>query len=335
MIPQEKLTAVTSAVREVFATDAIEDTQVLHKGQSGALVFRIILHGAPYLLRIVTRTEDPTLGDHFTCMKTAAEAGLAPRVLYTSTEDRIAITDFVKAVPFTMTEARARMPATLRAVHALPPFPRRVDFLNTSCTFLLNRDVANKGLISRIAAMNIFPKAELDELLARYEQILAAYTRRDSDQVSSHNDLFKPDNILFDGSRVWLVDWEAAFLNDRYAELAVVANMLVNSDEDEKNFLQDYLAAPAQEMQLARFYLMRQLAHIFYALAFTFVGSLGQPIDWSTPLPDFEELRHAVWSGAFNMEDRPSKITYGRVHLEKIKSLQLTRFDEALKIVAG
>ena len=33
--------------------------------------------------------------------------------------------------------------------------------------------------------------------------------------VSSHVDL-KPDNMLFDGERVWLVDWQAGFANDRY-----------------------------------------------------------------------------------------------------------------------
>ena len=42
-----------------------------------------------------------------------------------------------------------------------------------------------------------------------------------------HNDPFKPDNMLFEGNRLWLVDWEAAFQNDRYADLAVVANMIV------------------------------------------------------------------------------------------------------------
>jgi thiamine kinase-like enzyme len=30
--------------------------------------------------------------------------------------------------------------------------------------------------------------------------------------------------INFDGERAWLVDWEAAFLNDRYFDLDVVAN---------------------------------------------------------------------------------------------------------------
>ena len=86
--------------------------------------------------------------------------------------------------------------------------------------------------------------------------------------VSSHNDLFKPDNILFDGSRVWLVDWEAAFLNDRYADLAVVANLVATNETEERIYLQEYFGQPADAYQLARLFLMKQITHMFYAMAF-------------------------------------------------------------------
>ena len=55
---------------------------------------------------MITRTDantDPTR--QFTCMRIAAEAGLAPRVLYTSIEDRISITDFLEARPLPAPEA--------------------------------------------------------------------------------------------------------------------------------------------------------------------------------------------------------------------------------------
>ena len=202
------------------------------KDQASSLVFRIVVRGSPFLLKIIMRTDDPAR--HYTCMKAAAEAGLAPRVWYTSIEDRISITDFVEAVPFPVTDALVRMPATLRTLHALPPFPGVPNHINTSCMFLINKGPALDGFIRRFQAANILPKGESEELFARYAQMAAVYPRHDADMVSSHNDLFKPDNILFDGHRVWLVDWEAAFLNDRYADLAVVANLVVTNDAEEK-----------------------------------------------------------------------------------------------------
>ena len=115
--------------------------------------------------------------------------------------------------------------------------------------------------------------------------------------VSCHNDFFKPDNILFDGDRVWLVDWEAAFRNDRYAELAVVANLLVSSDEEERTYLQSYFGQPADEYQRARFFLMQQVAHIFYGLVFLLQGSPGVPVDLSAQAPSIRRLPAAILGG--------------------------------------
>jgi hypothetical protein len=98
--------------------------------------------------------------------------------------------------------------------------------------------------------------------------------------VSSHNDL-KPENILFDGERVWLADWEAALLNDRYFDRAIVANFLVKDDAEEKDYLQRYFGQPPDEYQVSRFFLMRPVMHMFSAAMFLFLGSSGKPVDQS------------------------------------------------------
>src|SRR5215470_18590356 len=99
MIPEEKSAAVAQAMRKTFGTTAIEDICRMTKGLSSDLVFRIVVKGSPFLLRIMTRMDernDPVRV--FTCMNAAAEAGLAPRILYSNTEDGIAIIDFIEAV---------------------------------------------------------------------------------------------------------------------------------------------------------------------------------------------------------------------------------------------
>jgi thiamine kinase-like enzyme len=48
--------------------------------------------------------------------------------------------------------------------------------------------------------------------------------------------------LLFDGQRVWLVDWQAAFVNDRYFDLAVAANFVVTNDADERTTSSSILA---------------------------------------------------------------------------------------------
>ena len=333
MIPQEKSAAVTRGLREAFGLTAFEDIRKLTRGHTSSLVFRIVVRGSPFLLKIIMRTDDPTR--HFTCMKAAAEAGLAPHVWYTSIEDRIAITDFVEAAPFPVTDALVRIPAALRTLHALPPFPGVLNHLNTSCMFLINKGTAVDGFIQRFQAANILPEGESEELLARYAQLAAVYPRHDQDMVSSHNDLFKPDNILFDGHRVWLVDWKAAFLNNRYADLAVVANLVVTNDAEERAYLQEYFGQPPDQYQLARFFLMQQVAHIFYAMVFLLLGSSGRQLNLSENAPDFRDFHRRIWAGEVNLADNQMKTVYGWVHREQLlQNMRQARFYEAVRIVS-
>jgi thiamine kinase-like enzyme len=193
----------------------------------------------------------------------------------------------VDARPFAASEALVRLPGLLRTLHKLPPFGRAP--FNTSCTFLINQGPALSGFLQKFRAANILPERESEEFFARYAELAAVYPRDDMEMMSSHNDVFRPDNILFDGQRVWLVDWEAAFLNDRYADLAGMANQVVNHDEAEMIYLQEYFGAAPDRYQLARFHLMQQIAHLFHTMAFLFQGSLGEPIDWSGTLPEFRD----------------------------------------------
>ena len=332
MIPQEKLAAVGRALNEAFGVRAFDEIRDLTERPGSNRAYRIVVRDSIYLLRINTRAGDTQR--HFSCMQAASEAGLAPRVRYASAEDRISITDFVEAVPFPAVDALRRVPAALRTLHALPPFPAAP--FNTTCTFLLSEGPVRDGFLQKFRAANILPVSELEELFAQYARVAATLSSLDPDLAPSHNDLFKPDNMLFDGTRLWLVDWEAAFQNDRYADLAVVANMLVANEADEQIYLQEYFGAPPTPFQSARFHLMRQLAHIFYSLAFLSLGPAQKPVDWSEPVPEYGGFQRRFWTREAGLADSDSKILYGKVHWEQLKdNVRQPRFDDSLQILAN
>jgi aminoglycoside phosphotransferase (APT) family kinase protein len=324
VIPQEKSAAVFRGLREAFGATAIEDTRRITKGLSSDLVFRIVVQGSPYLLRIMTRIDermDP--GRIFACMSAAAEAGVTPRVRYSNADDGISITDFVEAVPFPAAQALVQLPGTLRRLHALPPFPKAFNYVT-----------AHNAFIWRFRKAGLLPEGEIEEVFARYERVCAAYPRLDSDMVSCHMDL-KPENILFDGQRVWLVDWQAAFVNDRYFDLAVAANFVVTSDADEWTYLERYFGQRPDGYQRARFFLMGQMIHMFYAAVFLLLGSAGKPIGQSENLPSFRDFHRRIWAGEVNLADNDMKIAYGSVHWGRLlENVRRPRFDEALGIVS-
>ncbi len=325
MIPQAKHIAVKNALQAAFGVSEYEDVRILTAGLSSALVFRIVVKGNPYLLRIITRTDD--MGDptrQFACMKMAAEAGLAPRIWYTSIEDRISITDFVEARPFRMGEAKAELAELLRKLHSLPPFPKVMTF----------QDTADR-LLRKFQEAKILPERMTEELFKQYSRVAAVYPRNDQDLVSCHNDL-KPENILFDGDRAWLVDWEAAFLNDRYADLAIVANFLVKDDEDEADYLRSYFGETADEYKHARLFLARQVVHMSYFTVFMLFGAKGKPIDVNMkPALNFRDFHDRIWAGEISLASDETRIQYALAHMEQmLRNIDSKRFDDALNIVS-
>jgi aminoglycoside phosphotransferase (APT) family kinase protein len=323
MIPEAKKPAVERALRTAFGATEFEDIRQLTEGLSTALIFRIVVQGRPYLLRIIMRSDamgDPTR--LFRYMKAGEDAGLAPKVRYTSVEDRVSITDFVNAKPFPKAEALARMPATIRALHGLSPFPRVVNYLESM-----------DGFISRFQAAKSLPESETADAFELYARARDAYPRVEADMVSSHNDL-KPENVLFDGERVWLVDWEAGFLNDRYLDLAVAGNFVVTNEAEEKLFLHGYFGAEPSDYQLARFYLMRQILHMSYAAVFLAFGAAGKPVDASARVREYRDFHDRVWSGEIRLAGSEAKIEYARVHLKQaLAEMHAPRFAEAIRAV--
>lgn len=332
MIPQENTEATTRALTTAFAVDRYDDIRDLTERPGSNRAFRIVVKDRPYFLRINTRPGDVTR--QFECMQAAAGAGLAPRVYYANVDDRLTITEFIESVPLPSGDALRLVPEALRRLHALPAFT--VAPYNTTCTFLLTKTSMLDAFLQRFRTSNVLSEEDTSELLSRYAQVVDTYSTLESDPVSSHNDLFKPDNMLFDGSRLWFVDWEASFLNDRYADLAVVANMLASDEAAEKLFLQEYFGAPPAPYQSARLYLMQQLAHMFYAIAFLRTAGPTTSIDWNEPLPSYDEYQRRFWSGDIKLNDDGSRLDFGRIHWKRLLLLwSKPNFEEALRTVAA
>ena len=326
MIPESKTAAVSRALQTALGSSEYESISELTAGLSSALIYKIVVGGKPYLLRVIMRNDamaDPT--HYYGCMKVAADAGLAPRIWYASSEDRISITDFVEAKPFPLAEARVLMPDVLKRLHALPRFPSRINYL----------DFVDRN-IRKLQASKTLPDSLTEEVFLQYERIHAIYPRNDQDLVSCHNDL-KPDNVLFDGSRVWLVDWEAAFPNDRYTELSVVANFILRSDQDEEDYLKRYFGEDLTEYHRARFFLMRQVMHMIYLSFFmSLCAADGKPVDLNVPKPEFREFHDRLWKGELHLLDKNVQLQYALVHLDQVKyNLRLKRFEESLQTVSN
>lgn len=320
MIPTEKLPAVTKAIQYAFGVNSFDSIEQLTKGLSGSLVCKMLIGGKPYLLRLVVKTETRENPAHyFTCMQMAAEAGIAPRIHYMNVEDRISITDFIEARPYPAVKAREQMPVLLRQLHALPKFAASINYVDVADSF-----------VKRFRSSGLVTGNELDDVYEQYDRISAAYPRHhEENQVSCHNDV-KKDNIIFDGVRPWLVDWEAAFLNDRFVDLAALANFVVKNEADETKFLQTYFQDSLTGYDAACFYLMGMVVHLF---CFTICAGAGT-IEPAADLPSFNSFHDRLWAGEVNLGNEQEKSAYGLVHIEEFRrKMKHDRLKEALELV--
>ena len=82
--------------------------------------------------------------------------------------------------------------------------------------------------LSRLPKRSAIVAFSVEEVYAVAEalrRLSAAYPWNEGGPVASHNDP-NPRNIIFDGARLWLVDWETSFRNDPMVDLAIVTGEL-------------------------------------------------------------------------------------------------------------
>jgi len=187
-------------------------------------------------------------GDEAAATQNAALLGIGPQVLTVLPEHGSLVTRFLPAKPLAPEAVRGRkldaVVAALKTLHDGPPLEASFEYCGVLEAY---RATARKHKVP------IHPHEELArEVAAQTHEVLAG---PEHEPVACHNDLLAA-NILDDGSRLWIVDWEYAGMNDRYFDLA---NLAVNngfSDDDESTLLVAYFGW-TDNKQLARLRLMR------------------------------------------------------------------------------
>lgn len=309
-LPAHLQPVVERALQAAFGTPAYDAVTPLPAVR--AFVCRIVAGGRAYLLRVSANTlVDPTF--ELAATRTAAAAGLAPHVWHADPAERVVITDFIDRTAFPADFALRLAPVIAR-IHALPAWPKAIHHLDMIDSFLV-RLRPTGGL------------AGLDDVVEAYAALAARYPH-DTDRVACHNDLKAP-NLLFEGARVWVIDWEAAFVNDRYADLANAATFFVpEEDAAEAAFLAAYFGTPATAAQRARFVAARFANHVAYVALLSLLapgaGVAHEP-------PDYRAFHDGIIDGTVDLSRPDAKSEYTAVHLAAARrAIASPRFAAAL-----
>ena len=183
--------------------------------------------------------------------RAAAAAGVGPPVLAFEPGLGCLVTEFVEGRPVEPPELRARIPelaAALRTIHAGGELPASFDAF------------AVVEQYRRIAeARGAAPPPRFGQLADGARAIRAALTGPEHAPVPCHNDLLSA-NLLDDGRRLRILDWEYAGMGDRHFDLGNVAANNGFTDADDVALLDAYWEGGCTARRLAALRLMRVMS---------------------------------------------------------------------------
>ncbi len=325
LIPKARRAEVRAALVKTFQSAAIDQIEILSGGLSGSAVLKIVVEDQPYVLKMHSSSEHEHSSSEG--LISASEAGIAPRVYYWDPSSGIIITRFIESQPirkaFPPEKLVSELAKTIRCVHALDCQIQGQD-LRQMLDGTVNNFLHTKALTGPVT----------EECLTYYATIRQKYPWDDADKVFSQNEI-NPSNLLCDGNRLWLVDWDVAFLNDRYVDLATAANFFVQTEEQELEFMRVYFNGVVDEYKRARFYIMRQISRIVYSLKLVEVAARSKPegqcIDQKMEGYTMKAFGKLMATGKISMTTHEGQLMFAKAQMnEAIRNMRSPRFVDSL-----
>lgn len=287
---------------------AVERVEPMSGGLSGAGVYAVTAARGAFVLRVQGPGVDAAaFARQVRLLRRVADAGIAPAVVHVDEASRAVLSALVTGRPLGTAlgdpaqrpRALASVVDGLRVLHALDP-----------------ADVAPgdplgfvRGAWQEARARPGFPGwAVLEPILEGGAAALAGDPRR----VVSHNDV-NPGNILWDGARAWLVDWDVCGLNHPHYDLAVFAMFLRLDEVSALGLAERHDGAALDDQARATFTALRRLGAALCGLAvLRTVGDLTvRPAPARADAPSLGDCYMAMRTGQFDLRSPSDRASFG------------------------
>lgn len=278
-------------------------------GLSGAGVYAVTTSRGAYVLRVQSRqVDEQSFTQHVCILRRAADAGIAPRVVYVDDAARAVVSERVlgTSIAVALADPVQRGPVFASIVDRL----RTLHALDRSTLFERDPITYARAAFEACCGRPGFPPWAVS--LEPTFHSIAATLAEDSHRVVSQNDV-NPVNVLWDGVRTWLVDWEVAGLGHRYYDIAVLALFLRLSDDVALDLCARHDGAHLDERSRSSFLALRRLAGLLGGLTFlTLVDDLGvRPAPTFADAPSLGDFYAAMRRGELDLQSARGRASMG------------------------
>lgn len=254
---------------------AVTTFEALSGGSKQATNYKVRINEALTALRVFS--DDTSLSQvrhEARLYQHAAELGIGPMVVLFDEEYRCLATSFIETPTAgwqrTLTAIQLRQLAQqIRKLHDTP------FVMETPHQTPTGLPLSALAAAESLASTDTFPT--LRDNIALYKRLLPML----KPEVLSHNSLSR-ENILFDGERFHMIDWENATISDRLYDLAFLSCYFFLTPEQENTLLTSYLGHDLTHAEDQKFYLMKLL--VLSHLAITVITKC-QDLEFIASLP--------------------------------------------------
>ena len=206
--------------------------------------YKVEVEGTPYFVRVPGESTELLAIDRnneYHNTKAAAEAGVAPQVLYYLPQYCVMVLEFLNGKTMSKDSLNAagmptRMAGAIKQLHSAPRFLTDFNMFRLTEYYLnlcKERDIR-------------IPDGYLDRM-PTVKQIEKAMSVRPLDTVPCNNDLLA-ENYLDDGKQLWLIDYEYSGNNDPTFELGNTCQEMQFSDDQISEVCLAYFGTASSDM---------------------------------------------------------------------------------------
>lgn len=286
----------------------VQDITPISLGLSGAGVYAVTASRGAFVLRVQPRQLGDGFAQQLRVQRRAADAEIAPALVHVDEAVGAVVSQRIAGMP--VSAALANPADRPRVLGSVIEQLRRLHALDT--TDITPSDPLAYGRNVYEAQRNRpgFP-AWANDLEASFAAVARAL-EADQRRTLSHNDA-NPGNVLWDGQRAWLVDWEASGIGHPYYDLATLALFLRLDEQTALALAAAHDGAPLNDTSRATFRALFKFAGLLSGTVF--LGLVNDLSVYSAPTladaPTLGQCYEGLRSGQLQLQSPQGQMSFG------------------------
>ena len=219
------------------------------------------VNGNRYVVRIPGEKTDIFIDreNELNCSIEAGKTGIAPEVVYYLKPENISVIEFINGKTLKQEDIVGhpdiikKIVKAIRKIHDNAVFKCRFDPFDTI-----------RAYTNYVNKYDAFMPDDIKYLFKETAEIERVIKSKPESLKACHNDLLS-ENFLFDGDRVWIIDWEYGGMGDPYFDLGDFAVEHKFSEEEEKSII-SYYCGKYDERGYAKLFVYKIVSDLWWGI---------------------------------------------------------------------